>query len=151
MLSDCSKFFKIEFSSKHAVNQDIRHLPNLELEIKSCLTDLLPRRNTNIWKYVVVNQELYMDFVKFTKVPQLMLPYLLFDWFHQQLVLLTTALQICFYQYLKSLLLMNTPSKIIFHFVKKLLTKTKFLGHLSIFSYCLQIYPWIKQLIFAFI
>ena len=46
---------------------------------------------------------------------------------------------------------MNTPSKIIFHFVKKLLTKTKFLGHLSIFSYCLQIYPWIKQLIFAFI
>ena len=41
LLSDCSKFVKIEFNSKHTVNQDVRHLLDLELEIKSCLDDLL--------------------------------------------------------------------------------------------------------------
>ena len=41
LLSDCSKFVKIEFNSKHTVNQDIRHLLEMELEIKSCLDDLL--------------------------------------------------------------------------------------------------------------
>ena len=41
LLSDCSKFVKIEFNSKHTVNQDIRHLLDIELEIKSCLDNLL--------------------------------------------------------------------------------------------------------------
>ena len=41
LLSDCSKFVKIEFNWKHTVNQDVRHLLDLELEIKSCLDDLL--------------------------------------------------------------------------------------------------------------
>ena len=41
LLSDRSKFVKIEFNSKHTVNQDVRHLLDMELEIKSCLDDLL--------------------------------------------------------------------------------------------------------------
>ena len=41
LLSDRSKFVKIEFNWKHTVNQDVRHLLDLELEIKSCLDDLL--------------------------------------------------------------------------------------------------------------
>ena len=41
LLSDRSKFVKIEFNSKHTVNQDIRHLLDMELEIKSCLDNLL--------------------------------------------------------------------------------------------------------------
>ena len=40
-LSDFSKFVKIEFNSKYTVNQDIRHLVAMELEIKSCLDNLL--------------------------------------------------------------------------------------------------------------
>ena len=40
LLSHRSKFVKIEFNSKHAVNQDVRHLLDMELEIKSCLDDL---------------------------------------------------------------------------------------------------------------
>ena len=48
-----------------------------------------------------------------------------FELFYQQLVLVTTTLQNLLYQYLNSLLLMNTLSKILFHFVKKLLTKTQ--------------------------
>ena len=40
LLSDRSKFFKIEFNPKHEVNQDIRHLLDMEFEIKSCLDDL---------------------------------------------------------------------------------------------------------------
>ena len=40
-LSDRSKFVKIGFNSKHTVNQDVRHLLQMELEIKSCLDDLL--------------------------------------------------------------------------------------------------------------
>ena len=41
LLSDCSKYVKIEFNSKYTVNQDIRCLLDMELEIKSCLDDLL--------------------------------------------------------------------------------------------------------------
>ena len=41
LLSDRSKFVKIEFNSKHTVNQDVRHLLDMELEMKSCLDDLL--------------------------------------------------------------------------------------------------------------
>ena len=41
LLSDCSKFVKIEFTSKHTVNQDVRHFLDMELEIKSYLDDLL--------------------------------------------------------------------------------------------------------------
>ena len=40
-LSDHSKFVKIEFNSKHTVDQHVRHLLDMELEIKSCLDDLL--------------------------------------------------------------------------------------------------------------
>ena len=41
LLSDRGKFVKIEFNSKYTINQDIRHLLDMELEIKSCLVDLL--------------------------------------------------------------------------------------------------------------
>ena len=41
LLRDRSKFVKIEFNSKQTVNQDVRHLLDMELEIKSCLDDLL--------------------------------------------------------------------------------------------------------------
>ena len=43
LLSDCSKFVKTEFNSKHTVNQDVRHLLDMESEIKSCLDDLLSK------------------------------------------------------------------------------------------------------------
>ena len=43
LLNDRSKFIKIEFNSKHTVNQDIRHLLDMELEIKSCLDSLLKK------------------------------------------------------------------------------------------------------------
>ena len=85
-------------------------------------------------------------------IPQLMILYLLFDLFYQQLVLVTTTLQNFLYQYLNSLLLMNTLSKILFHFVKKLLTKTQiYLWHLLIFSHYSRIYLWMKRLIFVLI
>ena len=92
LLSDRSKFVQIEFNSKHTVNQDVRHLLDMELEIKSCLDDLLNKNylSKDDYKYfnhVVVNQVLCMDFVKFIKVPQLMILYLLFDLFYQQLAL----------------------------------------------------------------
>ena len=41
LLSDRSKFVKIEFNSKHTVNQDVRRLLDMKLEIISCLDDLL--------------------------------------------------------------------------------------------------------------
>ena len=41
LLSDCCKFVKIEFTSKHTVIQDLRHLLDMELKIKSCLDNLL--------------------------------------------------------------------------------------------------------------
>ena len=43
MLCDCSKFVKTEFNSKHTVNKDIRHLLDMESEIKSCLYNLLDK------------------------------------------------------------------------------------------------------------
>ena len=125
LLSERSKFDKSEINSKHTVNQDVRHLLDMELEIKSCL-----------------------DFAKFTNVPQLIIMYLVFDLFYQQLVLVTTTLQNCLYQYLNSLLLMNTLSKIIFNFVKELLTKIQiYLWHPLIFCDCSRIYRWMKRLI----
>ena len=41
LVSDCSKFVKVVFNWKHTVNQDIRHLLDMDLEIKSCLDDYL--------------------------------------------------------------------------------------------------------------
>ena len=40
LLNDHNKFVKIDFNPKHKVNQDIRHLLDMEFEIKSCLDDL---------------------------------------------------------------------------------------------------------------
>ena len=40
MISDRNKFVKIDFNPKHKVNQDIRHLLDMEFEMKSCLDDL---------------------------------------------------------------------------------------------------------------
>ena len=107
---------------------------------------------TNIWNHVVVNQALYKDFIKITKAPQLIILYLLFDLFYQQLVPVTTTFQNRLYLYLNSLLLMNTLSKILFHFVKKFLTKYQiYLWHILVFSHCSQKYPWMKRLIFVLI
>ena len=44
MLSDPSKFVRIEFNLKDTVNQDVRHLLDMELEIISCLDDLLNKK-----------------------------------------------------------------------------------------------------------
>ena len=54
LLSDRSKFVKIEFNSKHTVNQDIRHLVDMESEIKSCLDNLLNKNYLpkNDYKYL---------------------------------------------------------------------------------------------------
>ena len=54
LLSDRSKFVKIEFNSKHTVNQDIRHLVYMESEIKSCLDNLLDKNYLpkNDYKYL---------------------------------------------------------------------------------------------------
>ena len=41
LLSDRGKFIKVEFNSKYKVNHEIRHLLDMEKEIKSCLNDLL--------------------------------------------------------------------------------------------------------------
>ena len=40
MISDRNKFVKIDFNPKHKVNRDIRHLLDMEFEMKSCLDDL---------------------------------------------------------------------------------------------------------------
>ena len=40
LLSDGSKFMKVEFDSKYKANHEIRHLLDMEKEIKSCLDDL---------------------------------------------------------------------------------------------------------------
>ena len=129
----------------------------MELEIKSCLDDFLNKNYlskiiTNIWNHVIVNQALCKDFIKITKAPQLIILYLLFDLFYQQLVPVTTTFQNRLYLYLNSLLLMNTLSKILFHFVKKFLTKYQiYLWHVLVFSHCSQKYPWMKRLIFVLI
>ena len=51
LLSDRNKVVKIEFNSKHTVNQDIKHLLDMELEIKSCLDDLLNKSYLSIYDY----------------------------------------------------------------------------------------------------
>ena len=40
LLSDRSKLVQTDFNPKHKVNQDIRHLLEMEFEIKSRLDDL---------------------------------------------------------------------------------------------------------------
>ena len=40
LLSDRSKFMKVEFNSKYKVNHENRHLLDMKKEIKSCLDDL---------------------------------------------------------------------------------------------------------------
>ena len=40
LLTDCSKFVKTDFNPKHNLNQDIRHLLDMEFEIKSSLDNL---------------------------------------------------------------------------------------------------------------
>ena len=40
LLSDRSKFMKVEFNSKYKVSHEIRHLLDMEKEIQSCLDDL---------------------------------------------------------------------------------------------------------------
>ena len=52
LLCDQSKFVKTEFNSKHTVNQDVRHLLDMELEIKSCLDNLL---NNNFYPKMITN------------------------------------------------------------------------------------------------
>ena len=54
LLSDRSKFVKTEFNSKHTVNQDVRHLLETELEIKSCSDDFLNKNylSKDDWKYL---------------------------------------------------------------------------------------------------
>ena len=41
LLSDKSKFVKVNFNPKHKVNKELRHLLNTESTIKSCLDNLL--------------------------------------------------------------------------------------------------------------
>ena len=41
LLSDTTKFVKIEFNPKHKVNKEIRHLLDMEENIKSCLDNLI--------------------------------------------------------------------------------------------------------------
>ena len=52
LISDSSKFAKIDFNPKHKVNQDIRHLLDMEFEIKSCLDDLT---TTIIYRKMIIN------------------------------------------------------------------------------------------------
>ena len=40
LLSDRSKFLKVEFNSKYKVNYEIRHLLDMKKEIKSCLDNV---------------------------------------------------------------------------------------------------------------
>ena len=40
LLSDRSKFMKVEFNSKYKINHEIRNLLYVEQESKSCLDDL---------------------------------------------------------------------------------------------------------------
>ena len=96
MLCDCSKFVKTEFNSKHTVNKDIRHLLDMESEIKSCLYNLLDKNYLSKDDYMYLkpcgNQTFCMDTVKFRKVPQLMILYPLLNLFFEQLVPVATTL-----------------------------------------------------------
>ena len=51
LLSDRSKFVKIEFNSKHTINQDVRHLIDIELEVKYCLYELLNKNYLSKYDY----------------------------------------------------------------------------------------------------
>ena len=44
LLPDTSKFVKVEFNKKHKVNQELRHLLDLEGNIKTCLDNLLEKQ-----------------------------------------------------------------------------------------------------------
>ena len=41
LLSDTSKFVQVQFNPKHSVNKEIRHILDMEENIKTCLDDLL--------------------------------------------------------------------------------------------------------------
>ena len=146
LLSDLSKFVKIEFNSKHTVNQDGRHLLDIELEIKSYLDDLLNKNylSKDDYKYLKPCSSkpgIMYGFCKIHKGTTVNNPVPPFP-------PILSAFGTC----LNSLLLMNTLSKIHFHFVKKFLTQAQiYLWHLLILSHCSQIYPWMKRLIFVLI
>ena len=96
--SDRSKFVKIEFNQKHKVNQDIRHLLGMEIEIKSCLADLynhnyLSKDDYKFLNHMAVNQMLCMDCAKFIKVQLITIMYPDSVQFCLQLVLVITTLQ----------------------------------------------------------
>ena len=44
LLTDTSKFVKVEFNKKHKVNQELRHLLDLEGNIKTCMDNLLEKQ-----------------------------------------------------------------------------------------------------------
>ena len=44
LLADTSKFVKVEFNKKHKVNQELRHLLDLEGSTKTCLDNLLEKQ-----------------------------------------------------------------------------------------------------------
>ena len=80
LLSDRSKFVKIEFNPKHKVNQDIRHLLDMEFEIKSCLDYLynhnhLSKDDYKFLKPCGSNPVLCMDCAKFIKVQLITITY----------------------------------------------------------------------------
>ena len=86
LLNDRSRFVKMAFNSKHTVNQDIRHLLDVELEIKSCLDDFLNKNylSKDDYKYLKSCSSklgIMYELVKFTKVPQLMILYLFSTYF----------------------------------------------------------------------
>ena len=91
-----------------------------------------------------------MGLIKFTKVPQLMILYP----FYRQLVPVITTCKI-FLLILKQFTTNEYTVKDSVSFLEEILHQdpTLFMTHLSllIFSYCLQIYPWMKRLIFVLI
>ena len=44
LLADTSKFVKVEFNKKHKLNQELRHLLDLQGNIKTCLDNLLEKQ-----------------------------------------------------------------------------------------------------------
>ena len=104
LLSDRGKFVKIDLTPKHKVNQDIRHLLDMEFEIKSCLGNLysynyLSKDDYKILKLVAVNQVLCMDCAKIIKVQLITITCPHSAQFCLQLVLLITTLRIFLYLY----------------------------------------------------
>lgn len=69
LLSDCSKFIKIEFKSKHTVNQDIRH--QLDIESEFCimygLCKILILYSILIFKQFTINEYITKDSSSFSK------------------------------------------------------------------------------------